>query len=391
MRRLVVLVVAAGVLIGAIVTARTQGSGNYPVPDSIAADCSVDVAAALNAFIASVPNGGLGPNGPVFREIVFKAGGCYKVTQPLQVPRRAYLRFDGQGATIESDDVDDSGSQPAWRVRFSHDIQFTGFVVNGDYGRPSYYSGPPFEWSHGWEVGGSHDVLIERSEIHNVRGDGVEVSPRWDGSIPVTSWNVTVRDTLVDGSGRMCLSLTGGHDVTWEGNTLRNCPWIFDLELEWADAGFGIEDVAIRGNRTGLYRLVWLANAGQCGTHRSIAVENNLMDRSGPTSWPPISIENPGGCAQRGPYSIGGNTFRMPGGALYGAQVVKGGATDVLIDSNVFVWEQARSDNALAKLENAHLVQINRNVLQGAGVLVKNLGNSDWTAEGNSCGAFLCR
>jgi len=369
-----------------------DASRAYPVPASIPSDCSVDVAADLNAFVGSVPNGAPGVAGPIYSTIVFEPGTCYRVESKLTVWRRAFLRFEGNGSRIETRDVDNGGHQPAWEAYFSHHVYLRGFVIDGDYSRPSYYSGPPFEWSHGFIFGGSHDVGVSDSEVHNVRGDGVTVAPKWDGRTPVQPYNVRVTNVDVDGCGRMGNAFTGGHDVVFEDSDLRNCPWIFDLELEWAPI-FGIEDVTIRGNTTGLYRLVWLANGGQCGTHDNILVEGNVMLRNGPTSWAPVTVKPPTGCGvPRTGYVIRGNTFRIPGwgSADWGTHLQ--GTVGAVIDANTYIYdERSDANNYLLRTLNSVDTLITGNVMQGGWHLVKNLGGSTWFVEGNSCSPNPCQ
>lgn len=406
-RGIVGLVVTLAVLGGAAVAGRVLESGPTQlenpctahvcaVPDSIISDCSEDVTALLNAFIRAVPDGQVGTvAGPVFNTIVFPPGSCYRVEGKLVVPRRAYLRFDGQGAKIESRDVDNLGHQPAWEVAFSHHVFFEDFVVEGDNPKPSYYSGPPREHSPGWIFGGSHDVGVDRVEVHNVYGDGVIFAPKWDGKTPVNVYNGHVRNSLLDGCGRMGIAVTGGHDFDWSDNWIGNCPWIFDVELEWAKppANFTIRNLFVRRNHTGLYRLVWFANAGQCGFDMgNFVVEDNVMEQSGPTSWSPISSVGPiGGGCRRGPWTIRGNTLRMPGGgAWYGITLTRGGARDALIDGNTLIFEAPKAPNYAVRLENSTRIVITNNSLIGAFRIVKNLGNSDWTQFGNSCGATPC-
>ncbi len=68
----------------------------HVVPPGIAADCSADTTAALNSFIASVPNGSTAaPN-----VISFKPKGCYLISTGVKLEHRRGLVLAGNGAMI---------------------------------------------------------------------------------------------------------------------------------------------------------------------------------------------------------------------------------------------------------------------------------------------------
>ena len=65
----------------------------YKVPTSIAADCSVNVTAALQAWLDSLPDGATA---------LLAAGGCYRVDGTPQLIDRNGLTIDGNGSTLRA-------------------------------------------------------------------------------------------------------------------------------------------------------------------------------------------------------------------------------------------------------------------------------------------------
>lgn len=377
LRRTAFLVAFALLAVLARLQAPAAAAMVYPVPESIPADCSRDVETELNSFIASVPDGQLGANGPDLNVITFKAGGCYKIADTLLVSRRAYLRLDGNNATINGTAIE---YHRLWRVQWSHHVYLSDMRVEGGNPDPGGDVGP-HQWSAGVKFEGSHDVGVDRVQVHNAYGDGFIFAPGWDGKTPVNSYNGHVRDSVVEGCGRMGIAATGGHDYAWENNTVRNCPWIFDLELEWARAGFYIEDVTIARNRTGAFRLVWLANAGQCNAGRgNIVVRDNVMEVSG-SGWPPVTVQNPDGCSRRGPYTITGNLLRTRG--KHGIGFWGGGVHDVLIRANTIVVEGRNTPRDIASIHRSARVRVLDNCLYNGTQIIEVIDSEDVVEEGN--------
>src|SRR6202011_1604941 len=63
------------------------------IPDSVRGDCSVDVSAALNQWLASVPDNST---------VRLGTRRCYLISAPVIVAGRSRLALDGNGATLQS-------------------------------------------------------------------------------------------------------------------------------------------------------------------------------------------------------------------------------------------------------------------------------------------------
>lgn len=85
-------------------------SGSYRVPESIAADGVTNVTAALQSWIAGLPNGA---------RVVFKAGGSYRLNSPgIEIGKP--LWFDGNGAKFISTSGTGVAAFPAIKINSSH-------------------------------------------------------------------------------------------------------------------------------------------------------------------------------------------------------------------------------------------------------------------------------
>ena len=93
--RSVVALVLTQLAIGASLTVAVPPSGAVAsiaiAPAAITADCSIDVSAALNAWIASVPDNST---------LSFAPDGCYRIDRTLIVSKRTGLTFEGNNATF---------------------------------------------------------------------------------------------------------------------------------------------------------------------------------------------------------------------------------------------------------------------------------------------------
>jgi hypothetical protein len=89
----IVVVLALATVCCVVLGPTPAGTAGFTVPATIPADCSRDVSAELNAWVASVPDGST---------LQFAPAGCYRVDRKLTVRDRNGLTFEGNGATFRA-------------------------------------------------------------------------------------------------------------------------------------------------------------------------------------------------------------------------------------------------------------------------------------------------
>ena len=179
-----------------------SGKG-YTVPAGIDATGGSDVTNALNAFIASVPNGAT---------ISFKAGGHYRSEGILSVVGRSNLTFAGNGATIYATS-NTSANRRNWNIRASSGITFVSMTVQGANPHPGIYD-PNHEFEHAFWIDGSSGIEISHVTMTRNRGDCVYLSDA-GGALPWSS-NIWIHDSTCTGNGRMGIAIVAARHVTIE-------------------------------------------------------------------------------------------------------------------------------------------------------------------------------
>lgn len=232
------------------------------------ADCSVDVTASLNQFIAAVPDGAT---------VAFRPAGCYRVDGQIEVTDRNRLTFDGRGARFTAERAA-TRRGPHWGFFRGGDLVFRDMTVRGASakGGPGTYDG-----KRGGETGmnfaGTVGVTIERVTIENVYGDFL-----YFGSDRANhrSWTrkVAVTDSTMRGSSRQGIAITGGSDIRIEGNTIDGIGRsVFDVEPNAASGG--AQRVLIAGNTVSRWQNALLPMAGR-GRVTDIELRaNSLIDQ----------------------------------------------------------------------------------------------------------------
>ena len=186
MRRL-----AAAALVGlalpvaAAAGARAQDAGLVDVPSRIASDCSVDVTDALNAWIASVPDG---------RTLALAAGACYRIDGTVRITARNDLVLDGRGATLRAGSEGDQERRHlsiAGGSRITvRDLTIRGALPNTRLGPEDHRQDRAFQ--HGIELRSVAGATIEHVRVLDVFGDFVYTGRTPDGE--------PSRDVTVTGS-----------------------------------------------------------------------------------------------------------------------------------------------------------------------------------------------
>ncbi len=212
-------------------------SGNvHNVPAGIDASGGADVTSALNAFIASVPNGST---------IAFKANGHYRSEGILSVVGRSNLTFDGNGATIYATS-NTSANRRNWNVRGSNGITFEQMTVQGANPKPGTYD-PNHEFEHAFWIDGSSNIEINRVTMTRNRGDCVYLSDA-SGSLAWSN-NIWIHDSTCIGNGRMGIAIVAARHVIVERCSFSNIAYqVIDLEPNKQSPAQGSSYVTIRNN-----------------------------------------------------------------------------------------------------------------------------------------------
>lgn len=223
---LVVVAVAAAAAVPRLVRTEPDGPPDDPdrpvhlVPETIAADCSRDVAAELNAFFASVPDGAA---------VRFPPGGCYSQSQSIRLTARADLAIDGRGSTFRSSAPNDNSTLvPNWWLVRVRNVALRNLTAVGNFDDP----GPPSPQrgsvtsNAGVGIYGGTDVFVEDVTIRDVFGDGVTLgnSAYFDTTAPAEfPRNVHLERLDVRKAARHCISASHVTGFWLEDSTLDQC------------------------------------------------------------------------------------------------------------------------------------------------------------------------
>jgi hypothetical protein len=252
----------------------------YGVPRSITSDCTVNVSAKLNSWIASVPDDSV---------LVF-AGGCYRIDQTVILADRHDLTIDGQGATFRTDDPTGDGSTLAapstaartrahWRLVGGSNISIQDLTVRGANPHPGIDYVAALEAQHGFDIEGTSNVDLGHVTIEAVYGDFVYWGMSLAGNAPHVWSSGRLHDSHMDGNGRQGISLTGAHDVSIDHNSISDVRRsTFDLEPN--GNGWGVENAVISDNDVGTGRLSFVAAVGRGPVNNISILRNHLTDKA---------------------------------------------------------------------------------------------------------------
>jgi hypothetical protein len=193
--RLTALAVAVMVLVGLGFTIFRQGtdsptsspapastraapSGGRLPPASVASDCSADVSAALNGWIASLPDNST---------ITFPDGACYLVPASIRIENRNGLTFNGNGATFKRTrrsppKLSYPNPNPYWWVIGGSDIAFNDISVLGvntksdlDYEPAVGAYKVEYEFEAAFRVESTRGFVADHIVVDAVWGDGFQL------------------------------------------------------------------------------------------------------------------------------------------------------------------------------------------------------------------------
>ena len=259
------------------------------VPASIDTTGASDASAALNSFVASVPNGSV---------IVFPAGAVYRMNHGLKLSNRNNLVLQGNGATLRAYgsalSIYDS---PITLADGNTDIAISDFTIEGNNTKTgtAIYGGG--EDQQGIAIYGGARVEVADSAISKTWGDGVYANE-------TTATHAWVDGLWVHGSsfyniGRMGLTMNAVNHGLLEGNSFDQIG-MFVLDFEPDTANQGATDVTFRNNTANVYGLTpkytnwFVACANSIAGSRidGITITGNTV-----TGQPPASTNTPNGAS----------------------------------------------------------------------------------------------
>ena len=348
---------------GAVVTSAV-------VPTSIAADCSTDVTAPLNAWFASVPDNST---------LAFTTNGCFRIDGTLIIKHRTGLTFEGNGATFRQ--VTDGTelvnpklirTRDVWTFEGSSHLivrNLTTFGANPHAGMGELAYRAIFEAQHAYLIQGTDGMLMDHVAAYDTYGDFV-----WVG--PGTS-NLTVRNSTFARNGRQGWTINGTN-ITFENNSITDTRRA-TIDIEPSSPMWPSKNIWIRNNDVGPGRLFFFANVGSAAPMDNINIIGNRLHHKAFVMY----VATP--AANRSNYHVIGNT--SDGGVSgFGSAMVFANVHGVEIRDNVIPLQWAHHLAGVGLRGTSH-VSITSNVFRGgASVWRDRGGNTDVTQSANWIG-----
>jgi hypothetical protein len=264
-------------LSGAEVTAlptqpRLAASTRYPIPASIASDCSTDVSADLNAFFASVPDSA---------RIVFPTDGCFRTETQVLITGKSNWVIEGNGSLFRRTEPTPvelqypNNNRHIGLVLNDHltvrNLKVTGLNVTSDIvggvGFGSYLTALGFE--HGFAVLGSTNVTLDHVAASDVYGDFIYLAP----SFAVRTTGVTILGGRFDRNGRQGITILANR-VLIDGVDIDHSRRAgFDFEPN-TPSNF-VQDIEIR--RSTVLSHLRAFSAGGTGAVDNVNIHNNTV------------------------------------------------------------------------------------------------------------------
>lgn len=269
-----IVVIACAVSITNDGEAALAGS-TYEPPVTVATDCSVDVSAELNAWIASIPDGVEGAP----TTALLAVDGCYRIDSRLNVENRSYIEFDGNGASLIRLDNSPGFDGMQWFVRSSDHIAFRNMTVEGSntaaFPSPGTYT--DYEAQHLWTCWGCTDLLIEDVTGRNAWGDFVATAPDHQTLGQPMPGEVTIQRSHFRNSGRMGVSVTAGEGFYIHNNVFEDVAWsVLDIEIESSE--WSGRSIHMTGNIVGrVYHYLVASGGGFSLDVEDVLIANNVM------------------------------------------------------------------------------------------------------------------
>jgi hypothetical protein len=246
-------------------------AGANSVPATINATCASNVSPALNAWIASRPDGST---------LTFPSGACYRLggDQGIIIKGRNNLTLVGTGSTLQLRTTGASNYSTGLFVENSDHITFRGFTVDGGNtatGTTGAAAAVNEGMSGAMVRSGSDFVEFDHVTWDHLYGFGILTTDLGGGVWPS---DISIHDSTIRG-GEMGVAIVAGRRIRIERNAINDTVLIpFDLEPDRTTHGF--QDVLISDNDItrygwGQYTTSWFVAANPADA----VVSSAIMDR----------------------------------------------------------------------------------------------------------------
>jgi hypothetical protein len=272
------------------------------IPASIPSDCSRDVTADINAWIASVPDGST---------LIFRRHGCYRTERTIEIKNRQGLTFFGNGAyfkrfELSPPEVRYPRANAHWRFVGGSDMTVLWMGVEGTNTvadqRPEFGSYlVDFEFEHAFAFHGVTHLTVDNVWADAIWGDGLYFAGG-DQYAQGPCRGVRVSTFVVDRNGRQGVALSNvdgallssveiwhsrraGFDLEPPPGTVRNVEirdsYTNTIGLAFASAGRGdVSNIEIHHNRIDGPSVPWVYVKDSWGARRSNwSVHDNVVLR----------------------------------------------------------------------------------------------------------------
>lgn len=341
------------------VTAPPPSLSANVVPSSIVSDCSVDVTAALQAWIDSRPDGST---------LTFGQNACYNIDGGLVITDRNGLTFEGNGSTFKV--VTRSTRDRAnWTFKSGSNLTLRNMVAKGANPHAGLFDDAydtRLEGQHAYRFEGTQIATLDAVQAYDVWGDFVEAEPDWRGV--GGAWNpvrnLIVKNSHFERNGRMGIGLTDVDGFTLQDSYVGDVRWsIIDIELD--DLQEVGRNITINRNHFGAMSHYVLVSAGQ-GTNTTlgnIVFRDNVQDTDSKTCLAPFAIQTPREGTYYSGVTIEGNTLHPMTG---GAAVFLTRVNDAVIRNNTITARThgGCGGNFAVQLADSHNVAVTGNVLK---------------------------
>jgi hypothetical protein len=268
-------------------TSTSTTAATVAVPVTIASDCSVSVEAALNAFLATVPNG---------VTVKFAPGGCYAQAGRIELRDKTDVTIDGQGATFRSSTENTAlkGAVPNWMLLRGRNVRIKNMTVVGNFHLTGTRSqqrvnqlstegeaGATSQFNAGVAVYGGDGVWVTDMSIQDVFGDGVltGMSEYVENSAPFEHpANVHVERVRVSKAARHCFSPNQVDGFWLEDSTASDC-WYEAVDAELDGTDQTLRNLHFLRNTFDGYLMggIVIPVAGDAGSTRDIEIRGNTF------------------------------------------------------------------------------------------------------------------
>ena len=236
----------------------TATSTIYTVPSTIDGTGKTDVTAALNYWIQTVPDG----TASNISVIKFPAGNTYLLSEGIQFKDRSYLTFDGYGAKLKLNPLQD----PITGYKQHQSLFLLGWGYNtysGGTNKNIIIRGFEFEASNPtpavWNADreGAHAVEIDNSdgvEVYDILAHGIA----GDGFKTTRGLNLWIHNNHIQDAGRQGVTICEGDSILIENNQFDHMGYfILDLEpngrMENNQLVESITNITFRNNTAGTW------------------------------------------------------------------------------------------------------------------------------------------